>query len=282
MIDPAIPTFFIVLCITTSADDTIQLSDFRDNLSFPPPIMTYYSSSQYTVIPDFAIFHIVQSLNNSQEESNFKDRRTIVLQETGIILAGGASTRFGQDKAFLQLNNKPLLRHVLDAIENIVEEIIIVVSSEAQGSMTSRTLASDARIVIDHGNIGGPLIGASTGFKEALGEYSLVLSCDTPFISKDVLLFLLESRIEKDAVIPLWPNGYFEPLQAVYRTRPAFRAALQALKAGESDIRSMIERLQKVHYVSTTILKLLDPNLRTFFNVNTPQDLDRAESLHKS
>ncbi|MDH5459844.1 MAG: hypothetical protein OEW71_02260, partial [Candidatus Bathyarchaeota archaeon] len=79
------------------------------------------------------------------------------------------------------------------------------------------------------------------------------------------------------AVIPRWPNGYIEPLQAVYCTKPALEAAKNALSEGKLDIRSMVEKLRGIRYVSTLVLQQLDPTLRTFFNVNTPLDLKKAE-----
>ena len=122
-------------------------------------------------------------------------------------------------------------------------------------------------------------MGAAAGFRNARGEYSLLLPCDTPFVSREVLSLLLEISPGVNAVIPRWPNGYVEPLQAVYRTRRALQAAEEAIRMGRLDMRSMISLLRRVRYVSTLVLKQLDPNLTTFFNLNTPQDLRRAEIL---
>ena len=73
-----------------------------------------------------------------------------------------------------------------------------------------------------------------------------------------------------------------EPLQAVYRRKPALEAAENALTKGKLDMRSMIERLRGVRYVSTLVLQQSDPELRTFFNVNAPLDLKRAELMLRS
>ena len=201
------------------------------------------------------------------------------MDKSAIILAGGFSSRFGQDKGLLLLAGKPLIKHVIHAIYGMVDETIIVVSSKIQAENFAKVTGSNVRTVIDAGNMQSPLIGALTGFEEAYGGYSLLLPCDTPLVSRDILMLLLGLRSNKNAVIPRWPNGYIEPLQAVYRTKPALEAAKKALDKGKTDMRSMVNELQRVRYVSTLVLRQLDPELRTFFNVNTPLDLKKAEFL---
>lgn len=203
------------------------------------------------------------------------------MDKSAIILAGGFSSRFGQDKGLLQLADKPLIRYVLDVLYGIVDETIVVVSSNVQAENFAKVTSSDIRIVIDSSDVQSPLVGALTGFEKAYGEYSLLLPCDTPLVSGDVLLLLLELCTNKNAVIPRWPNGYIEPLQAVYCTKAALNAAKKTLDEGKLDMQSMVNELRGVRYVSTLVLQQLDPKLRTFFNVNTPLDLKKAESMIK-
>jgi len=201
------------------------------------------------------------------------------LDKSAIILAGGFSRRFGQDKALVPLGNKPLVKHVLDAIDDIVEEKIVVVSSESQVENLARVGGSNTNVVVDTNNVKCPLVGASTGFREAHGEHALLLPCDTPLVSRNVISLLFDLCVNRAAVIPRWPSGYIEPLQAVYRTKPALEAAKNALIEGKLDIRSMVKSLRGVRYISTLVLQQLDPELRTFFNVNAPLDLKRAELI---
>jgi len=201
------------------------------------------------------------------------------LNKSVIILAGGFSSRFGQDKGLLLLAGKPLIKHILNVLHGIVDETIIVVSSKVQAKNFAKVTGPNVRIAIDENNMQSPLIGAVTGFEKAYGEYSLLLPCDTPLVSRDILLFLLELRTNKNAVVPRWPNGYIEPLQAVYRTKPAVEAAKKTLNAGKADLRSVVNELRAVRYISTLVLQQLDPKLRTFFNVNTPLDLKKAEPI---
>jgi len=202
------------------------------------------------------------------------------LKKSAIVLAGGLSNRFGHDKGLLQLAGKPLILHVLDKISTIVDEVLIVVGSARQAKAYA-ILNLNAKIVIDKYEIQSPLVGAITGFENANGEYSLLLPCDTPFVSSRIASLLLEKCVNRDAVIPRWPNGYIEPLQAAYRTKSALTAANTALENKKLDMRSMIANLGKVTYISTLTLKQIDRNLMTFFNVNTPEKIRKAEAIIK-
>jgi molybdopterin-guanine dinucleotide biosynthesis protein A len=201
------------------------------------------------------------------------------LEKSAVVLAGGFSKRFGQDKGLLKLAGKPLILHILDKVSTMVDEVLVVVSSKSQEKTYKCFLKQNAKTVIDKYETKNPLVGALTGFEKAQGKYSLLLPCDTPFISSQIAAFLLELCVDKDAVIPLWPNGHIEPLQAVYYTKSSLNVANKALEDKKQNMRSMIASLKKVHYVSTLALKQIDPNLTTFFNINTPKDLRKAEQM---
>lgn len=198
-----------------------------------------------------------------------------------MILAGGFSKRFGQDKALIELAGKPLILHVLDRASKIVDETVVVVSLETQRETFERLLSHKAIVVVDRHKAQSPLVGASAGFEGAQGEYCFLLPCDTPFVSSQAMRFLLDLCVNKSAVIPRWPSGYIEPLQAAYHTKSALTAAKTALEEGKLDLQSMIARLKGVQYVSTTVLRQMDTKLLTFFNINTFGDLKKAESLLK-
>lgn len=201
------------------------------------------------------------------------------MEKSAVVLAGGFSKRFGQDKGLLKLAGKPLILHILDKVSTVVDEVLVVVSSKSQEKAYTCFLKQKAKIVIDKYETQNPLVGALTGFEKAQGKYSLLLPCDTPFVSSQIASFLLELCVNKDAVIPRWPNGHIEPLQAVYYTKSALNVADKALEDKKQNMHSMIASLKKVRYVSTLVLKQIDPKLTTFFNINTPKDLRKAEHV---
>ena len=203
------------------------------------------------------------------------------MKNSAVILAGGFSRRFGQGKGLIDLAGKPLVLHVVDKVSKAVDETLVVVSSSVQKETFETLLDRRTNVVVDKQEAQSPLVGALTGFESAKGEYSLLLPCDTPFISIQIVQFLLDICVNRGAVIPRWPTGYIEPLQATYHTKSALTAAKKSLEQGKLNLRSMISRLREVQYVSTMVLRQMDPKLLTFFNVNTPQDLKRAKSLLK-
>ena len=205
----------------------------------------------------------------------------LLLKSSAIILAGGFSKRFGRDKGLVKLKGKPFIMYLLEKVAKVVDEKVIVVGSEAQKNAFSPLFEHVADVIVDKYDGHGPLIGALTGFETVQSEYSLLLPCDTPFLSSEIAALLLDCCMGRSAVIPRWPNGWIEPLQAAYDTKSAITATKKALNNAKIDVRSMIGYLRGIRYISTVVLQKLDPELLTFFNINTFEDLKKAESLKR-
>jgi len=199
------------------------------------------------------------------------------LRNTAVILAGGSSSRFGQDKGLIKLGDKSIILHIIEAVVDEVDEIVLVVNTLEKRKRMERELNFRAKIVIDDFKSKSPLIGALTGFRNAKGKFSLLLPCDTPFISTDIISALLDSCVEVNAVIPKWPKGFIEPLQAAYRTDKSVKAIEKTLRFDRYDFRSFIAILGNVRYILTSTLQEMDPELLTFININTVDDLRKAE-----
>ncbi len=201
------------------------------------------------------------------------------MERAAVVLAGGFSKRLRQDKGLVKLAGKPLVTHVLERASEVVDEALVVVSSESQKEAYSLVVPNENRIFVDDENVRSPLVGALTGFANTCAEYSLLLPCDSPFVSGKVIELLFETCAGVDAAVPRWPNDYIEPLQAVYRTSSALEATRQALGHGEMRPLNMIRLLRRTRYLSTLVIQQLDPHLTTFFNVNTLLDLAKAEKM---
>jgi molybdopterin-guanine dinucleotide biosynthesis protein A len=203
------------------------------------------------------------------------------VNRSAIVLAGGFSSRLGQDKGFLKLANKPLIKHVVDAVSPVVDETVVVTNSQERVTKYAKITGSDVKFVVDVCELRSPLIGALTGFGVVHGKHSILLPFDTPFVSREVAWLLFELCTNRAAVIPRWPNGHIEPIHAVYQTEHALEAAKSAVAEEKLNVSGMIEKLRGVRYVSTMVIQQLDPDLHTFFNVNTPVDLEKAMAIIK-
>jgi molybdopterin-guanine dinucleotide biosynthesis protein A len=198
-----------------------------------------------------------------------------------VILAGGLSQRFGQDKCLRKLADLPLVVHVLRRVLKVADERLIVAGSEAQRRALSRLPGLNARVVVDRYQDHSPLVGALSGFESVAAEFALLLPCDAAFVSVDVVSLLLDLCVGRSAAIPRWPNGYIEPLQAAYDVKMARDAAKRALDEGKRDMLSMIAHLRGVRYVSTLVWQQFGERLSTFNNINTVEDWRRAEAMLK-
>ncbi|MFI5177864.1 MAG: molybdenum cofactor guanylyltransferase [Vicinamibacterales bacterium] len=190
-----------------------------------------------------------------------------------IVLAGGRSTRLGRDKASELLLDRPLLQHVLDRIGGLVDELIIV---RAPGQTLPEIEASLELHVADDAYPGsGPLGGICTGLQAARAERCLAVACDMPLLSRPLLSELLRRSAECDVVMPV--VEYPEPLHAVY-ARSCVDAMRERLEAGQLKITGFLGAVH-VCYMREAECRSFDPDLRSFVNTNTEEDLVRARAL---
>ncbi|MEM1586529.1 MAG: molybdenum cofactor guanylyltransferase [Candidatus Bathyarchaeia archaeon] len=204
------------------------------------------------------------------------------MDRTAIILAGGITGGFKQDKGLINLANRPMIAYVLSRVQGSVDEILVCLKYDSQVPLYSQALPEDSRIIVDDKIFPeSPLRGAYTGLLNARGRYSIILPCDTPFISEKLIDLLFDMAVGVNAVIPRWPDGCVEPLQAVYRTEVTLNAVEKSLEGGNYRMQAMIALLRNVRYISTLVIKEIDPKTYTFMNINTPLDLKKAEVLIK-
>lgn len=191
------------------------------------------------------------------------------MDKSAIILAGGSSTKSNIDKAILELDGITILNRVINAVSDLVDEIIIVTSTEERCESYKKVVSPEVKLAVDAYEGRGTLVGAATGFKVASGEYCLLLPVDRPFISKEVVSLLFDCCVGKSAAIPRFTNMEIEPLHAVYHTQNALDTAKKCIQKGEFDMGAMVDKLRGVRYISTMVIEQLDPELKTFVKVNT-------------
>jgi len=187
----------------------------------------------------------------------------------GLILAGGQSRRMGRRKAELILQGETLLSRTLRQVRPLCDRLLVSVAAG-----TSPTLPG-VEVVLDAYPGRGAIIGLASGLRAA-GESVLALAVDMPFLNLELLRHLIALAPGWDAVVPR-PGKFFEPLHAVYAPAclPVFE---DQIRAGVMQILPAYPRL-RVRYLESEELKRFDPAGLAFFNINTPADLRRAESL---
>jgi molybdenum cofactor guanylyltransferase len=191
---------------------------------------------------------------------------------TGVILAGGLNKRFsGANKALMQIGGIQILDHINTVFNEIFEEIILVTNDPAS------YVKWDLKIVTDIYPYRSSLTGIHAGIFYSSKPYSFITACDTPFLRKgliEALLCAVEQKI--DIVIPETSTG-LEPLCAVYSKR-CQKPIENQLEKEEFKIDRFFSKV-RVKKISEKELRPKDPELTSFFNVNTPSSLEKAKEI---
>ena len=191
---------------------------------------------------------------------------------SGVILSGGLSSRYnGENKALLRVGGRRIMDHLYGIFSELFDEIILVTNEPRQ------FLEWDLHIVTDIHAVRSSLTGIHTGLFYSSNPFAFFTACDTPFLKKELVQTLLENIDENVDIV--WPQTKvgIEPLCAVYSKR-CLQAADSHIRGNKFKIQRAFRRFRKKE-VSEEILREKDPELLSFFNVNTPEDLARAESM---
>jgi len=180
----------------------------------------------------------------------------------------------GKDKGSLILDGKPMVLHVLDAVKDIADEIILVLRDQEQIEKYKPILKDvnvSIKIVTDEIKDLGPLVGITTGLSQINSNYAQILPCDSPFISKGFVLkmFKIAEDKEFDAVVPIWDDGHIEPLHSIYKKNIA-NSIKDLIKEKRRDVKSLIDALN-IAYVD---VGKLDESTMSFRNLNTINDFE--------
>ncbi len=184
---------------------------------------------------------------------------------TGVILAGGASSRFGSNKALALLHDKRIIQHVADIMEAIFPDHLLVTNTPETYSFLGWKMVGDIF------ESGGPLAGIHTALRNITGNQAFITACDMPLINQDLITFLCNCPGKWDAAIP-WLDMGPEPLYGVYR-KSALSVIENELHHKQRKIRLALEKL-RLHKMSQDEALSIAGDLTTFHNINRLQDLE--------
>ena len=185
---------------------------------------------------------------------------------TAIILAGGDSRRMGRDKATLLFAGQTLMQAVMTTMQQLFPVTIVSVRHIRPEICLTQVCDTQAD--------GGPLTGLVTTLSRVATPWAFVVGCDMPFVSPALVEQLAAHRAQQQAVVPV-VHGQLQPLAAFYSTS-CIAVMRASLALGDKSLLSAIRNLH-VCYVNETQMQRTDPQLRSFFDLDTPEDLIAAQ-----
>ena len=210
---------------------------------------------------------------------------------SGVIIAGGRSTRFGDaDKAVAPLAGTPMTRRVADRLEPVVDELVVNCRPDQREAIDEALAGYEPQysFALDQEEDQGPMAGIRDGLRGAAGEHAVVVACDMPFVDPAVVNYLFDrcsgavsppagnedvGEPPYDAAVPKLSDGWYQTTQAVYRPGPMADACDAALERGDRKILAPLEALDWAVVGDDE----LPGEGTTFDNVNTQDELEAAE-----
>jgi molybdopterin-guanine dinucleotide biosynthesis protein A len=173
----------------------------------------------------------------------------------------------GQDKANLLLGERTLLQSVAATLQPLFPEVMV--------SVRQPRPEIDLPQVCDDPAHSGPLAGLAAVLERANTPWIFIVACDMPFITPAVIEYLALQRADFQAVVPM-AGGHPQPLAALYA-----KSCLEEVRAclhgnGKHSFRALLDRM-RVCYVNEAQMQAVDPQLRSFFDLDTPQDFAVAQ-----
>lgn len=188
----------------------------------------------------------------------------------------------GRAKAALKFGKRTILERLVAELRDDFDELLIIAATKQTETFAIeeliRTASAQVRLLRDRTAYQGPASALAYGLAAASNEVAFACSCDLPLLRAEVAVALCTMLNDYQAVIP-WIAGKPQPLCAVYRREVANMIEMQ-LASGERRLTRITEKL-RAHRPGELQLRVIDPELRSFLNVNTPKDYERALKLNQ-
>ncbi|BDQ03067.1 molybdenum cofactor guanylyltransferase [Ignavibacterium sp.] len=190
---------------------------------------------------------------------------------TGVILAGGKSSRMGTNKSFLKIGNQTIIERISDLMKSIFSEVIIITNSPDEYKFLNIPIFEDIY------KWKGPLAGIHSALVHSATEKIFVLSCDVPLMSREMVEYIVNYKCEKPIVF-CEAAGYHQPLVGVYS------------KVILSEVENFISTTEVSdksfhHFLKTVEAEIIHPEKLSFykdelfFNVNRPEDFEKLKKI---
>ena len=189
---------------------------------------------------------------------------------TGVILAGGLSKRYGQNKAFLELDGARLIDRITAEMKTIFRNVVIVTNRKADYEYLEVPVYEDLIKGL------GPLGGIFTGLMTISDQAGFFVACDIPFFSKPLVRYMVDIKDNHAAVVPSGATG-LEPLYSIY-AQSCLDSIRSLISAKRYQVRLFFEQVPVRYVTLQEISRFIAPG-KAFLNINTPDEFARIQSL---
>jgi len=198
----------------------------------------------------------------------------MTIKNKAVILAGGASRRFGEDKTRLIFQGKPLVQSVYQTLKQFGFDVFV--SATLPGQFSDLGLLT----IADHSPLGGPLQAIYSVLTQVSAEKILVVACDMPLLRKEVLEKLVCYSPDADIVF-LESEGKIKMLPGIYSKR-IIPIVSSLLEHGKKDLKSILQTSLDVRFLPKTVWRKMDPDFLSHLNVNRREDWDKIKTIEAS
>ena len=192
---------------------------------------------------------------------------------TGVILAGGSSKRYGQNKAFLEIGSIRLIDHITEEMKNIFKQVILVINGKKDYEYLEIPIIGDLIKGL------GPIGGIYTGLMSISDQAGFFVACDMPFINKKLVRYMVDIKDNHAAVVPSVENK-IEPLHAIY-AQSCLGPIRNLIDSKCYQVRRFYDQIS-VRYVKEDEIRKFGSPGKAFLNINTPDEFIKIQSLMKA
>jgi molybdopterin-guanine dinucleotide biosynthesis protein A len=185
-----------------------------------------------------------------------------MIKITGIILAGGKSSRMGTDKALIDVNGKKLIEYSIAVMKAICHHVIISANDPVYEEFGLPVVADNFKDI-------GPMAGLEACLRYSKTQVNLVAPCDSPFLNINLFREILKNIEGHEATVPILKDGKVEPLAGCY-SKEALPAIIQQIEKGDYKLQNLLKA------INTKYIAITDTNCLA--NINTPQDLGNIKN----
>ena len=185
---------------------------------------------------------------------------------SGVILAGGKSTRYGKNKALVEINGVPLIERVIQTIRPLFQDLILITNTPETYAHLGFPMYADIIKGL------GPIGGIYTGLSVLSGDAGFFVACDMPRLNRDLIAHMVMERGRFDVVVPRI-SGMMEALHAIYG-KGCLPFVKKLIEVQEYQTIRIFNQVS-VRYIEEDEIRGFDPQLRSFLNINRPEELKR-------